>query len=95
MTNNDQVNLFYIQGMIWDKNLFFGWDAELAGICRYLRKGSDVSNVPPKRKSKTPWPTRNISRRYAKPYRRTPGCCLKRWLPDKVSSDYVFASPIS
>jgi len=53
MTNNVQVNPFHIQGTIRDRNLFFGRNAELAAIWGYLRKGSNVSIVAPRRLGKS------------------------------------------
>jgi len=47
------VNPFHIQGMVRDESLFFGRQSELNSIWGYLRKGSNVSIVAPRRRGKS------------------------------------------
>ncbi|MCU0288366.1 MAG: AAA-like domain-containing protein [Acidobacteria bacterium] len=47
------VNPFHIQGMVRDESLFFGRKSELNSIWGYLRKGSNVSIVAPRRMGKS------------------------------------------
>lgn len=47
------VNPFHIQGMVRDEALFFGRKQELNSIWGYLKKGSNVSIVAPRRMGKS------------------------------------------